>query len=115
MSIWETTFDDAFWLTLSGAMFAFGGVCLQAILKSRCREFHCCGLGCVRDVAPVGFEPDLVRTWKNTNTNNTNNTINNNTANTSKNIISRIIKKNGKHIEACVYRLKETKSNRQKK
>lgn len=59
MSIWETTFDDAFWLTLSGAMFAFGGVCLQAILKSRCREFHCCGLGCVRDVAPVGLEPDL--------------------------------------------------------
>ena len=59
MSIWETTFDDAFWLTLSGAFFAFGGVVLQAILKSRCKEFHCCGMGCVRDVAPPGEEPEL--------------------------------------------------------
>ena len=56
---WIDTFDDAFWLTLAGAVFGFGGVCLQAILKSRCKEFHCCGLSCVRDVAPPGMEPDL--------------------------------------------------------
>lgn len=58
MTQWET-FDDAFWLTLAGAIFGFGGVCLQAILKSRCKEFHCCGINCVRDVAPPGLEPDL--------------------------------------------------------
>lgn len=59
MSIWETTFDDTFFLTLSGALFAFGGVVLQAILKSRCKEFRCFGISCVRDVAPPGEEPDL--------------------------------------------------------
>ena len=52
-------FDDAFWLTLAGAVFGFGGVCLQAILKSRCKTFKCCGLECERDVAPAGFEPEL--------------------------------------------------------
>lgn len=59
MSIWETTFDDAFWLTLAGAIFGFGGVCLQAILKSRCTQFQCCGLSCVREPAPIGEEPEL--------------------------------------------------------
>jgi hypothetical protein len=35
------------------------GVCLNAILKSRCKEFKCCGLSCVRDVAPHGHEPQV--------------------------------------------------------
>jgi len=56
---WYKTFDSAFWLTLSGAFFAFGGVCLQAILKSRCKTCECCGLKCVRDVAPPGREPEI--------------------------------------------------------
>jgi hypothetical protein len=59
MSIWQTTFDDTFFLTLAGAFFAFGGVVLRAILKSRCKECHCFGIGCVRDVAPPGQEPTL--------------------------------------------------------
>ena len=59
LALFESTFDDVFWLTFSGAVFAFGGVCLQAILKSRCKEFHCCGLSCVRDIPPPGQEPDL--------------------------------------------------------
>ena len=59
MSIWETTFDDAFWLTLAGALFGFGGVVLQAFLKSRCKEFHCWGVSCVREPAPPGEEPEL--------------------------------------------------------
>jgi len=58
MSVWDT-FDDTFWLTLSGAFFAFMGLLVRAILKSRCKEFHCCGMGCVRDVAPPGEEPDI--------------------------------------------------------
>ena len=58
MTKWEI-FDDAFWLTLAGALFAFGGVCLQAILKSRCKVFKCYGIYCERDVEPLGLEPDL--------------------------------------------------------
>jgi hypothetical protein len=52
MSDWYHEFNSAFWLTLSGALFAFGGLVLQAALKSRCKEFHCCGIGCVRDPMP---------------------------------------------------------------
>jgi len=57
---WDT-FDDTFWLALSGALFAFLGLGVRAVLKSRCKEFNCCcGLvGCVRDPAPPGFEPSL--------------------------------------------------------
>jgi hypothetical protein len=52
-------FNAAFFLTLAGAIFGFGGLCLQAILKSRCKEFSCCGVHCVRDPAPPGQEPEL--------------------------------------------------------
>ena len=52
-------FNSAFWLTLAGAVFGFLGVCLQAILKSRCTKFTCFGLSCIRDPAPIGQEPHL--------------------------------------------------------
>ncbi len=59
MSIWESTFNDTFFLTLAGLIFGFGGLMLRACLKSRCKEFHCLGVSCIRDVAPPGMEPDL--------------------------------------------------------
>lgn len=52
-------FGSAFWLTLAGAIFGFGGVCINAILKSRCKELSCCCMKCVRDVAPPGQEPQV--------------------------------------------------------
>jgi hypothetical protein len=52
-------FGSVFWITFSGAVFAFLGVCLQAILKSRCKEFKCLCFKCIRDVAPPGHEPNL--------------------------------------------------------
>ena len=51
MSIWETTFNDTFFLTLAGLVFGFGGLMLRACLKSRCKEFHCLGVSCIGDVA----------------------------------------------------------------
>jgi len=59
MSNWEI-FDDAFWLTLAGAFFGFGGVMINGILKSRCKQCSCCGMSCERDVAPPGEEPQVV-------------------------------------------------------
>jgi hypothetical protein len=56
---WYQTFDSAFWLTLSASVLAFLGVCLQAILKSRCKQFNCCGMSCIRDPAPPGQEPEI--------------------------------------------------------
>lgn len=58
MSNWEI-FDDAFWLTLAGALFGFGGVVINGILKSRCKRFSCCGMSCEREVAPPGQEPQV--------------------------------------------------------
>ena len=55
MSIWESTFNDTFFLTLAGLIFGFGGLALRACLKSRCKEFHCLGVSCIRDVAPPHF------------------------------------------------------------
>ena len=52
-------FGSAFWLTFSGAFFAFLGVCMNAVLKSRCKEFKCCGLYCIRDTVPPGMEPQV--------------------------------------------------------
>ena len=59
MSVWETTFNGSFFLTLAGIVFGFGGLTLRACLKSRCKEFNCFGVSCVRDAAPPGQEPDL--------------------------------------------------------
>jgi len=56
---WYSTFDSAFWLTLSASILGFGGLCLQAILKSRCKEFKCCGMSCTRSVSPPGMEPSI--------------------------------------------------------
>jgi len=56
---WYTEFNSAFWLTLSASVLGFMGLCLQAILKSRCKTCRCCGIEIERDVAPPGQEPVL--------------------------------------------------------
>jgi hypothetical protein len=48
---WYETFDDIFWLTISGSFFGFMAVMLRACLKSRCTSISCCGLECKRDLS----------------------------------------------------------------
>jgi hypothetical protein len=48
---WYETFDDVFWLTISGSFFAFLAVMLRACLKSRCTSISMCGLECKRDLS----------------------------------------------------------------
>lgn len=48
---WYDTFDDVFWLTISGSFFAFLAVMLKACLKSRCTTISCFGLECTRDLS----------------------------------------------------------------
>jgi hypothetical protein len=48
---WYETFDDIFWLTVSGSFFGFLAVMLRACLKSRCTRISCCGLECNRDLS----------------------------------------------------------------
>ena len=56
---WYSTFNDVFFLTLAGTLLGGLTMIVNAILKSRCKEFHCCGMGCVRDVSPPGMEPQV--------------------------------------------------------
>jgi len=56
---WYREFNSVFWLTLSASVFAFFGLCLQAIWKSRCKTCKFCGIEIERDVAPAGKEPHL--------------------------------------------------------
>jgi len=56
---WYREFNSVFFLTLSASVFAFFGLCLQAILKSRCKT---CKFSCIeieRDVEPPGKDPHL--------------------------------------------------------
>ena len=48
---WYETFDDIFWLTISGSFFGFLAVMLRACLKSRCTKINLCGLECTRDLS----------------------------------------------------------------
>ena len=64
MSVWETIFNDTSFLTLAGILFGFEGLMLRACLKSRCKEFHCLRVSCVRDVALPVQEPDLDAEFK---------------------------------------------------
>ncbi len=57
---WYSTFNDIFWLTLAGTLLGGLTMIVNAILKSRCREFRCFGLYCVRDPPPPGEEPQVV-------------------------------------------------------
>lgn len=41
-------FGAVFWITVVGAILGFGGVVLQAMLKSRCSKVSFCGLHCER-------------------------------------------------------------------
>ena len=41
-------FGAVFWITVVGAVLGFGGVVLQAMLKSRCSKVSLCGLHCER-------------------------------------------------------------------
>lgn len=50
-SPWYETFDDIFWLTISGSFFGFLAVMLRACLKSRCTRISFCGLECNRDLS----------------------------------------------------------------
>ena len=58
MTRWYDEFNSTFWLTLAGAFFAAVGVVLQAILKSRCREFKCFCISCIRDPLPDTGDED---------------------------------------------------------
>ena len=39
---WWQEFGGAFWLTMSGAVFAFFVAVLNALIKSRCKSYSCC-------------------------------------------------------------------------
>ena len=55
----ETEFDSLFWITIIGLLFTFGGLVLQAVLKSRCHHVRCACFECTRDLTADTQEVDL--------------------------------------------------------
>ena len=49
--VWYETFNSVFWLSMAGIIFSFGGVVINACIKSRCSNLDLCfGLfKCMRD------------------------------------------------------------------
>ena len=41
---WFTTFDDVFWITISGMAFGFFGAVLTSLFKSKCKRCKICCL-----------------------------------------------------------------------
>jgi hypothetical protein len=54
-----TEFNAIFWLTVIGAFLGFGGLVLQACLKSRCSKIKVCGLECERPESANAYDVDL--------------------------------------------------------
>ena len=54
---WWREFNAAFWLTLSGAFFGLVVAVLNALLKSRCKNFNCC---CGLFKAERNWEDDVI-------------------------------------------------------
>ena len=52
--LWQ--FDDIFWLTVSGSLFAFLAVAIKACLKSNCTKIKFLGFECTRE--PTQGDPD---------------------------------------------------------
>jgi len=52
-------FGAVFWITIIGAILGFGGVVLQAMLKSRCTKVKVCGLECERPESANDQSVDL--------------------------------------------------------
>ena len=46
----EAECDSLVWITIVGAVLTFGGLVLQAMLKSRCHTIRCGCFECTRDV-----------------------------------------------------------------
>jgi hypothetical protein len=51
MSEWIETFNGYFWLTMGGFVFAFGGLLVRTLFKSKCKNVKLCYgcLVCIRD------------------------------------------------------------------
>mgnify|MGYP003629214596 CR=1 FL=1 len=54
---WWQEFGGAFWLTMSGAVFAFLVAVLNALIKSRCKSYSCC---CGLFTAERNYEDDVI-------------------------------------------------------
>ena len=46
----ETEYDSLCWITIAGLLLTFGGLVLQAAVKSRCHDVRCGCFECIRDV-----------------------------------------------------------------
>ena len=50
MSPWFSEFNSTFWLSISASVFGLTALIIKAFKSSKCKEFNCLCIHCVRDV-----------------------------------------------------------------
>ena len=49
MSPWFSEFNSVFWLSIAGSVFGLTAIIIKALKSSKCKEFKCCCIKCIRD------------------------------------------------------------------
>ena len=62
---WYNTFDDVFWITISGMAFGFFGAVLTSLFKSKCKKCKLCCLEVERDIQAEIQEEKMELEFKN--------------------------------------------------
>jgi len=50
MSPWFSEFNSVFWLSIAGSVFGLTAIIIKSLKSSKCKEFKCCCIKCIRDV-----------------------------------------------------------------
>jgi hypothetical protein len=49
MAPWFSEFNSTFWLSIAGSVFGLTAIIIKALKSSKCKEFKCCCIKCIRD------------------------------------------------------------------
>ena len=49
MAPWFNEFNSVFWLSIAGSIFGLTAIVIKALKSSKCKEFKCCCIKCIRD------------------------------------------------------------------
>jgi hypothetical protein len=47
--MWYSEFNSTFWLSIAGSVFGLTAIVIKAFKSSKCKEFKCCCITCIRD------------------------------------------------------------------
>ena len=48
--VWYNEFNSTFWLSIGGSIFGLTAILIKAFKSSKCKQFKCLCIECIRDV-----------------------------------------------------------------